>query len=59
MNVVLTGSGKFVEVQATAEGRAFSGDELQQLLGLAATGIGQLVEHQRTLVRTHLGARSR
>jgi ribonuclease PH len=58
MNVVLTGSGKFVEVQATAEGRPFSGDELQQLLGLATDGIGRLAEQQRTLVRTHFGARS-
>jgi len=59
MNVVLTGSGKFVEVQATAEGRPFSGDELQQLLGLASDGIGQIVEHQRTLVRTDFAARAR
>ena len=32
MNVIMTGSGQFVEVQATAEGRPFSGDELQRLL---------------------------
>src|SRR5271154_6377948 len=36
MNVVMTGSGKFVEVQATAEGRAYSDQELRQLLALAA-----------------------
>jgi ribonuclease PH len=59
MNVVLTGSGKFVEVQATAEGRPFSAEELQQLLGLAAEGIGRLAEQQRTLVRTNFGARAR
>ena len=59
MNVVLTGSGRFVEVQATAEGRPFSGDELQRLLDLATEGIGRLVEHQRTLVRTNLGVRTR
>jgi ribonuclease PH len=59
MNVVLTGSGQFVEVQASAEGRPFSGDELQQLLGLAAGGIGQLAEQQRTFVRTNFGARPR
>jgi ribonuclease PH len=59
MNVVLTGSGKFVEVQATAEGRPFSADELQRLLGLAVDGIGRLAEQQRTLVRTNFSARSR
>ena len=30
MNVVMTGSGKFVEVQASAEGRPYTDDELQQ-----------------------------
>jgi ribonuclease PH len=59
MNVVLTGSGSFVEVQATAEGRPFSGDELDTLLGLATDGIGHLAEHQRTLVRTNFGVRAR
>src|ERR1700722_13164209 len=39
MNVVMTGSGKFVEVQATAEGRPFAGEELDQLLALAAGGV--------------------
>jgi ribonuclease PH len=59
MNVVLTGSGKFVEVQATAEGRPFSGDEMQQLLGMAADGIGRLAEQQKTIVRTNFGVRAR
>ena len=38
MNVVMTGSGKFVEVQGTAEGEAFDRDLLNQLLDLAAQG---------------------
>jgi len=38
MNVVMTGNGHFIEIQATAEGRAFSGSELQDLLALAAAG---------------------
>jgi ribonuclease PH len=59
MNVVLTGSGRFVEVQATAEGRPFSTDELDQLLEIAAGGIARLAEHQRTLVRTNFGVRAR
>jgi len=42
MNVVMTGSGGFVEVQGTAEGAPFSRAEMDQLLGLAAKGIGEL-----------------
>jgi ribonuclease PH len=59
MNVVMTGSGKFVEVQATAEGRAFTGAEMQDLLALAAAGIRRLTEHQRTLIPAHFSARAR
>jgi ribonuclease PH len=47
MNVVMTGSGGFVEVQGTAEGAAFSRDQLDRLLALAAHGIGELVRAQR------------
>src|SRR6266496_831123 len=47
MNVVMTGGGHFVEIQATAEGRAFSGSEMQDLLALAAAGIRRLTEEQR------------
>jgi ribonuclease PH len=42
MNVVMTGAGKFVEVQATAEHTPFDDDQMAQLLGLARTGISQL-----------------
>jgi ribonuclease PH len=50
MNVVMTGSGKFVEVQGTAERIAFSRAELDELLDLAAVGIDQLVEAQRAVL---------
>ena len=46
MNVVMTGSGGFVEVQGTAEGAAFSRDEMGLLLGLADKGIRDLVQAQ-------------
>ena len=46
MNVVVTGSGKFVEVQGTAEGVAFSRDELNQLLDLALLGTNGLKKIQ-------------
>ncbi len=42
MNVVMTGAGRFVEVQGTAEGMAFSRGELESLLGLAEGGIKEL-----------------
>jgi ribonuclease PH len=47
MNVVMTGDGALVEVQATAERHPFSRDELDVLLDLAATGIDELVAAQQ------------
>lgn len=47
MNVVMTGSGRYVEVQGTAEGEPFDDGELQRLLALASAGIKQLVAVQR------------
>ncbi|MBW8828740.1 MAG: ribonuclease PH [Burkholderiales bacterium] len=47
MNVVMTGAGGFVEVQGTAEGAAFSRDEMGLLLHLAEKGIRDLVTAQR------------
>ena len=50
MNVVMTGSGRFIEVQGTAEGAAFSRGELDDLLELAEAGIAELLALQRALV---------
>ena len=50
MNVVMTGSGKFVEVQGTAEQEAFHKKELDNLLKLATSGIKKLVASQKKLV---------
>ena len=47
MNVVMTATGGFVELQGTAEGATFSRLEMDALLALAAKGIGELVEAQR------------
>ncbi len=47
MNVVMTGAGHFVEVQGTAEGAAFTRDEMNQLLALADQGIAELMQLQR------------
>jgi ribonuclease PH len=47
MNVVMTGAGRFVEMQGTAEGAPFSRAEADALLALAARGIAELIAHQR------------
>jgi ribonuclease PH len=50
MNVVMTESGRFIEVQGTAEAQAFSRGELDALLGLAEKGIAELIQMQRRLL---------
>jgi len=47
MNVVMTGDGRYVEVQGTAEGAPFARAQMDALLALAAKGIGELVALQR------------
>jgi len=51
MNIVMTGSGRFVEVQGTAEGEPFSQLDLNKLLPLAKKGVRQLVTLQKRFVR--------
>jgi ribonuclease PH len=46
MNVVMTSSGRFVEVQGTAEGSPFSRNELDELLALAQRGIEHILDAQ-------------
>jgi ribonuclease PH len=50
MNVVMTGAGRFVEVQGTAEGMAFTRGELDALLGLAEGGIKELAGLQAAVL---------
>jgi ribonuclease PH len=50
MNVVMTGSGKYIEVQGTAEALPFGRDALLELLDLAHKGVGQLIELQKHAV---------
>ena len=52
MNVVMTGSGGLVEVQGTAEGAPFSRAEMETLLDLATTGIGQIITAQKTSLQS-------
>ena len=50
MNVVMTGAGRFVEVQGTAEGMPFTRSELDDLVALAQGGIEELFALQRELL---------
>ena len=52
MNVVMTGDGRFVEIQGTAEGTPFQRAEMDALLDLAAQGCGQLFDLQRAALAT-------
>ena len=47
MNVIMTGSGKFIEVQGTAEGAPFDKNELDQLLDLASKGCHEITQLQK------------
>lgn len=50
MNVVMTGSGQFVEVQGTGEKRPYSRQELQQMLEVAEKAIEQLIDYQKDVL---------
>ncbi|MDR9755629.1 MAG: ribonuclease PH [Thermoanaerobacterales bacterium] len=50
MNVVMTGSGRFVEIQGTAEESTFTREELQDFLNMADKGIKQLIAYQKELL---------
>jgi|TARA_B100000767_G_C19696613_1_gene506455 ribonuclease PH len=47
MNIVMTGKGKFVEIQGTAEGEAFSREEMNKIFDLAEHGIKELTKKQK------------
>lgn len=51
MNVVMTGNGRFVEIQSTAEGLPFSRERFNRLLDLAQKGITELFEVQRNALK--------
>ncbi len=57
MNVVMTGEGRFIEVQGTAEGNAFTRGELDELLALAEAGIGELLGEQAAVLSDPPAAR--
>lgn len=50
MNLVMTGSGKFIEIQGTGEERPFDQNELAQMLGLGEKGIRELMTLQKQII---------
>jgi ribonuclease PH len=50
MNVVMTGAGELIEVQATAEKTPFGRASLDRMLELAATGIGEIAREQERVL---------
>jgi ribonuclease PH len=59
MNVVMTGGGHFVEIQASAEGRPFTGREMQEMIAVAEVGVKQLLETQQALLHMDFVTRMR
>lgn len=51
MNIVMTGQGRLVEIQGTAEGHPFTKREMDQLITLAQKGISELIQIQKSLVK--------
>ncbi|MEX2262106.1 MAG: ribonuclease PH [Bryobacteraceae bacterium] len=49
MNLVMTGSGRFVELQATAEHRSFGDEEMARMIALGRKGISELVDMQKSI----------
>ena len=54
MNVVMTGSGELVEIQATAEGQTFTLERMNELIAVARGGIEKLLEVQKDILKTDL-----
>jgi len=57
MNVVMTGKGRFIEVQATAEHTPFDDGQMSALIGLARAGISRLVEMQKAALQSQAAGR--
>jgi ribonuclease PH len=57
MNIVMTGTGRLVETQATAEGRTFSTDDLNALIELARPAIQRLIEVQKSILKFEVGGK--
>jgi ribonuclease PH len=54
MNIVMNDAGRFIEVQGTAEGHAFTDDEFNDMLALARAGIADIIAAQNEAIETAL-----
>jgi len=52
MNLVMTGGGKFIEIQGTAEKTAFTPEQLQSMLALGSRGISGLIDRQKLVLQS-------
>ncbi len=57
MNIVMTGAGRLVETQATAEGRTFSTNDLNALIDLARPAIQRLIEVQKSILKIEMSTK--
>lgn len=55
MNVVMTGAGRFVEIQGTAEREPYTRDDFDELMNLAQKGIQKLIELQKSIIEGDIG----
>lgn len=55
MNIVMTGQGKYVEVQGTAEGYPFTKTEMMKLLTISEKGIQELIDYQKVILSDWVG----
>jgi len=51
MNIIMTGSGKFIEIQGTAEREPFSKQEMDKMLVLAKKGVGELISAEKKILK--------
>jgi len=51
MNIIMTGAGKFIEVQGTAEREPFAQDEMNKLIALGKKGIAEIVGIQKKILK--------
>ena len=50
MNIVMNDAGRFIEVQGTAEGHAFTDEEFAAMVALARSGIAEIIDAQNTAI---------
>jgi ribonuclease PH len=51
MNIVMTGSQEFIEIQGTAERKPFGKEQMDKMLALAQKGIEELIDIQRNILK--------